>query len=198
MKLDVREIRASISISSFWRLRIRLGELEILQPRLELISGEGKSSAWDPEGMLKNLKLSLRLEASKVAVQEGWLKVNNHTQPFHLLLENLDCEVRYSKELPSYKVSLEYSRSQIHWEERDIVHGLGLEANVSLQGIAIDYFVLRRGNTLLVGSGSVKDWSAPVLQIHTAGNLDARDLNLADPSLYEGRGNIADYCGSAL
>lgn len=84
MKLDVREIRASISISSFWRLRIRLGELEILQPRLELISGEGKSSAWDPEGMLKNLKLSLRLEASKVAVQEGWLKVNNHTQPFHL------------------------------------------------------------------------------------------------------------------
>ena len=191
VKLNVQEIRASISISSFWHLRIRLGELEILRPRLELISGEDKPSTWDPEGMLKNLKLSLRLEASKVAVQDGWLKVNNHTQPFHLLIENLDCEIRYSKELPSYKVSLEYSRSQIHWEERDIVHGLGLEANVSLQGITIDYFVLRRGNTLLVGSGSVKDWSAPVLQIHTAGNLDARDLNLADPSLYEGRGSIA-------
>ncbi len=191
VKLNVPEIRASLSISSFWHLRVRLGELKIVRPRLELISGQGESSSLDPEGMIKNLKLSLRLEASKVAVQDGWLKVNNHSEPFHLSLDDLDCEIRYSKELPSYRVRLKYSRSQIYWKERDMVHGLELETNVSLQGIAIDSFLFRRGSTLLIGSGFMKDWNSPVFQIHAAGNLDAGDLNLADPSLYEGRGSIA-------
>jgi hypothetical protein len=207
VSLNVPQVRATISVSSFWHLRVRLGELRIISPRVELISGRGEST-WDPEGILKNLKLSLRLEASKAAVEQGWIKINSHAAPFHLSVDDLDCEVRYAKKLPSYKVRLEYARSRVFWEKRDIIHGLKLQADVSLQGVEIESFEFRRpgtsvsgrqsargsalpaSNTLLTGNGSIKDWKAPVLILHLRGVLDARDLILTSPSLYEGQGNI--------
>jgi hypothetical protein len=205
--LNVPQVRATISVSSFWHLRVRLSELRILSPRVELVSGRGEST-WDPEEILKDLKLSLRLEASKATVEQGWLKINDHAAPFHLSVDGLDCEVRYAKKIPSYKVRLEYARSQIFWEQRDIIHGLKLQADVSLQGVEIESFEFRRPgtpasgrqgakaialpatNTLLTGNGSMDNWKAPVLLLHVKGVLDARDLILTAPSLYEGRGHI--------
>jgi hypothetical protein len=208
VRVRVQQIRASLSISSFWHLRVRLHELRIIRPRVELISGSG-DSGWDPEGILKNLKISLRLEASKATVEQGWIKINDHAAPFHLSVDDLNCEIRYANKIPSYQVRLEYTRSRVFWEERDIIHGLKLRAEVSLQGVNIESFEFRRpgettsgrlrtdvsvpgaSNTLLTGEGSIRDWNAPVLQLHIDGVLDERDLILATPTLNEGRGNIA-------
>jgi hypothetical protein len=187
--LKVQEINASLSISSFWHFRMRLRELNIIKPHLELISGNGESS-WEPEDILKNLKLSLRLEASNVAIQDGWLKVNNHEAPFHVSADDLSCEIRYAKEPPSYKIHLAYSRSRLFWEERDILHGLKLDTTVSLQGIQIDSFILECGNTRFLGIGSMKDWKSPVLRMHFSGTWDGHDLILATPTLNEWRGGI--------
>lgn len=190
LKLNVQEINAALSISSFWHQRVRLGELQVIRPRVELASGRGESS-WNPEELLSNLKLSLRLEASKVAVEDGWLKVNDRAAPFHIALDDLDCEVRYSrKSPPSYDVRLMYAPSRIFWEQRDFIHGLQLGANLSLEGLSIDSFRFRRGNTILSGTGSIKNWRNPAVDIHLAGNMDAADLKLTHPSLYEGRGNL--------
>ena len=189
VSIKVQQISASLSISSVWHIRLRLGELNIVKPRLELISGN-KNSSWDPEGILKNLKISLQLQAARVTVQDGWLKLNNQTAPFHGSLDDFDCQIRYSKELPSYKVHLKYSKSRLFWMKRNILHGLDLNTTMSLQGIQIDSFTLRRGTTLFTGSGSMKDWKSPVLLIHLAGIWDARDLILATPTLNEGRGRI--------
>jgi hypothetical protein len=189
--VTVEEARATLSISSFWHLRIRLAELSVTRPRVELIPGQGTSSSWNPEEFLTNLKVSLRLEAAKVEVRDGWFRANERSSPFQVSLDGLDCEIRYSKKLPSYSIRLRYGRSRIFWEERDFVHGLDLNADVSMQGVSIDFYSFQRGATVLTGSGSMKNWNSPVLQIHAAGNLDARDLRLATPSLYEGRGTIA-------
>lgn len=199
VNLQVPQIRASLSISSFWHLRVRLGELRVTRPRVELNSGDG-GSTWNPEDTLKGLKISTRLEASKVTIDQGWLKINDRTAPFQLSLDDLDCEVRYVKEHPIYRVRIEYTRSRIFWERRDILHGLEFKADVSLQGIEIESFAFRRPgmgipsmpktDTLLTGSGSIKDWKSPVLLLHITGVLDARDLVLASPSLHEGRGDI--------
>jgi translocation and assembly module TamB len=186
---SVDEIRASLSISSFWHFRIRLDELNIVRPRVELISGGGESS-WNPEEALKTLKLSLRLEAAKVTVQEGLFKVNNQPAPFHLSLEDLDCEVRYAKRLPSYKIHLKYKQGRVFYERRDIVHDLEADADLSLQGVEIESFKFRHGESLLHGSGSVRNWNSPVLLIRADGEVSAKDLILADASLYEGRGGV--------
>jgi hypothetical protein len=188
--LNVSEIRASLSISSFWHFRIRLADLHIIRPQVELVSGNGESS-WNPEEFLRTLKMSLRLEAASVVVEDGSFKVNDRKAPFHVALDDLDCEVRYAQALPSYKIHIAYKRSRLFWERRDILHDLDLIADLSLQGIGIDSFRFRHGASLLTGSGLMNDWNSPVLNLHMAGTLDVQDLKLADSSLHEGEGNLS-------
>jgi hypothetical protein len=187
--LKVSEIRASISISSFWHFRIRLADLRILRPQVELLSGKGKSE-WKPEEFLRALKMSLRLEAARAVVENGRFTVNDHTAPFYVALEDLDCEIRYAKEIPSYKIRIEYKKSRLIWEQRDFLHDLELRSDLSMRGVGIEHFRFRHGATIFTGSGLLKDWSSPVLSLHMAGTLDAQDLKLAAASLYEGKGKI--------
>jgi hypothetical protein len=193
VSLKASEIRAKLSVSSFWHLRIRLAELNILRPQVEIFSSEsGQSeSSWNPEGLLRTLKISLRLEASKAAVLNGWFKINERGAPFNLAFNDLDCEVRYSKEIPSYKIHLKYSNSRLFWEKRNIVHDLEVDANISLREIAIENFRFQHRDTLFTGSGAMKNWKFPALLIHAAGILDGEDLILTTPSLDEGRGKIS-------
>jgi hypothetical protein len=189
VSLRVAEIRARISVSSVWHLRMNLAELTILRPRVDLISGKEQSS-WNPEEMLKALQISLKLEAARVAVEDGLLRINDRTQPFYLLLDDLDCEIRYAKKIPSYKIHIAYKRSRIHWEHRDIFHDLDLASDLSLQGIEIEHYKLRRGASLFEGRGFLKNWNAPELNLQINGVWDARDLVLAHASLFEGKGNL--------
>jgi autotransporter translocation and assembly factor TamB len=186
--LRAEKIRAALSVSSFWRLRVRLDELYILRPQVELVAGGG--SGWNPEETLKTVKLSLRLEAAKVLVSEGRFRINEYTAPFHLQLEDLDCEIRYSDRLPSYRIRLDYKRSRIYYRRRDIVHDLAAQADLSAQGIEIESFDFRHGRSRLQGHASVRGWNAPVLLVHAAGTVGAEDLVLAHPSLKEGDGTI--------
>jgi translocation and assembly module TamB len=188
--LRVPQIRASISISSFWHLRMRLAGLDIIRPQVELISGGGDST-WNPEEALKTLKISLRLEAARVRIQEGLLQINHHTSPFNLSLQNFNCEIRYSNKLPSYKIQIAYAHSRIFWERRDIVHNLEANLDLSLRGIEIEFFKFGYSSSLLTGSGSIRNWKEPVLLLHVAGLYDARDLTLAHPSIHEGHGTIS-------
>jgi len=187
--LKVPEIRASISISSLWHFRMRLSSLDVVRPQVELISGGG-NSAWDPEEALKTLQMSLRLEAARVRIQKGLLRVNDRTSPFNLELQNFDCEIRYSNETPSYKIRISYERSRVFWEGREIVHDLAANLDLSLRGIEIEFFKFRYHSSLLTGSGSIRNWKNPILLLHAAGLYDARDMTLADPSIREGHGMI--------
>jgi translocation and assembly module TamB len=191
VSIRASSIKARISVSSFWHFRIRLAELEVLRPQVELLSEESaeSDSSWNPQGILNALKISFRLEASRAVVLDGIFKINDRSAAFNLSYRDLDCEIRYSKK-PSYKIHLEYSQSRIFWEKRDIVHDLELDADISLNGIDIEYIKFRHGATLFTGSGSMKDWASPALFIHVAGKMDARDLTLTTPSLDEGRGDL--------
>lgn len=179
--LRAEKIRGVLSVSSFWRLRVRLDELYVFRPQIELVSGGGRG--WNPEQALKTVKLSLRLEASRVQLSEGRFRINDYTTPFHLELEDLDCEVRYSDKRPSYKIRLEYKRSRIHYKGRDILHDLAAQADLSEEGIEIESFDFRHGRSRLQGHGSLRGWNAPILLVHAGGTAGAEDLILAHPSL---------------
>ena len=187
--LRVPKIRAAASISSLWNFRIRLSSLDVLQPQVEFRSADSNSS-WSPEEMLKTLKISLRLEAAKVRIQDGVIQVNQRTAPFNLLLHNLDCEIRYSDRLPSYKLHVAYDHSNVFWEGRHIAHDLEANLDLSVGGIEIEFFKFRYGTSLLTGSGSFGDWNDRVLLIRATGLYDARDLILAHPSINEGSGTL--------
>ncbi len=189
VSLKVDEVRAAVSVSSLWHLRARLSELNIVHPQMELLTGKEKT-AWNPEGLLKTLKMSFRLESGKVLVQDGLVKVNGRKAPFNLSLNHLDCGIRYSKELPSYKIDLEYRQSRLFWENRNILHDLAVHSDLSIGGLEIEFFRFRYHDSLLTGSGSVKNWESPVLRIHAAGRYDINDLVLAHSSIHEGSGTL--------
>jgi hypothetical protein len=140
---------------------VRLADLHIIRPQVDLVSG-GKESNWNPEEFLRTLKMSMRLEAASVVVEDGFFKVNDRKKPFHVALEDLDCEIRYVKRIPSYKIRIKYKRSRLIWEKRDIVRDLELISDLSVQGVGIDSFRFRHGASLFTGSGSMKDWNSPV------------------------------------
>ena len=188
--LSVPEIRAAVSISSLWHFRMRLSSLDMVRPQVELVSGGGRSS-WNPEEALKVLKVSLRLEAARVRIEDGLLKVNDRASPFNLSLHGLDCEIRYSNEAPSYKIRIAYDHSRVFWERRTIVHDLEATLDLSRRGIEIEFFRFAYSSCLLTGSGSLRNWQEPVLLLHTAGLCDAGDLALAHPSIHEGHGVIS-------
>jgi hypothetical protein len=188
--LRISEIRAKFSLSSLWHFRIRLGELHLVQPQVELVTG-GEGGEWNPEDFLKTLKVSMRLETEELTVEDGRFKINEQSAPFNLSLKDLDCRIGYDKGLPSYRIFLSYKESRLFYEQRDIVHDLKLTANLSLQEIKIENIEFRHGDTLLNGSGSVKNWNSPELLLHMTGTVHSRDMVLADSSLFEGRGGIA-------
>jgi translocation and assembly module TamB len=194
VRVKTDKIYARMSISSFWHFRVRLAELEALRPQVELFSAQSESSessSWDPSRILNSLKISLRLETSKAAIVDGLFKINDRSAPFNLNFHDLDCEIRYSKKLPSYKIHLAYSQSRLFWEQRNIVHDFELAADLSLSRIAIESFKFRHGSTLFRGSGSMENWRSPTLWIHAAGNMDAKDLILASPSIDQIRGALS-------
>lgn len=190
VSVRVDEIRAAVRVSSFWHFRMRLAELDIVRPRVELVSGGG-AAAWDPAEALRALRVSLRLEASRVRVREGLLRVNGRTAPFNLSLRRFDGEIRYAKEGPAYKIRVAYESGGVFWERRDIPHDLTASLDLSARGVEIEFFKFRYRSSLLTGGGSIRGWDAPVLLVHAAGLCDASDLTLAHPSIRDGHGTIS-------
>ncbi|MBN2317660.1 MAG: translocation/assembly module TamB [Acidobacteria bacterium] len=187
--LKIDEIRAKFSLSSFWHFRLRLGELHIVRPTVELRTG-GKGGGWNPNDLLKTLSVSLSLETEKLTVQEGLFKINESSAPFNVSLNDLECRIGYSRARPSYRIELAYKQSRFFYKERDIIHDLKLTADLSIEGVDIENIEFRHGDSLLFGTGSVKNWDSPELLLHMTGTVRSRDMILADSSLTEGWGGI--------
>lgn len=187
--LKIDEVRAKFSLSSLWHFRLRLGELHLVRPRVELKTG-GEGGGWNPDEFLKTLHITLNLETERLTVQEGLFQINEHSAPFNVSLQDLECRIGYSNTRPSYRIDLAYKESRVFYEHRDIVHDLKLTADLSIEGVEIENLEFRHRESLLGGTGSVKNWDSPVLLLEMAGVVSAKDLVMADSSLYEGRGGV--------
>jgi len=187
--LKIDEVQAKFSLSSFWHFRLRLGELHIVRPTLELRTG-GEGGGWNPNNLLRTLNISLSLETEKLSIQEGLFRINESSAPFNVSLNDLECRIGYRRARPSYRIELAYKQSRFFYKERDIVHDLKLAADVSIEGVEIENLEFRHGESVLSGTGSVKNWDAPTLLLHMTGTVRSRDMVLADSSLTEGWGGI--------
>ncbi len=187
--LKIDAVRARFSLSSLWHFRLRLGELHLVRPRVELRTG-GKGGGWNPDEFLKTLHITLNLETERLTVQEGLFQINEHSAPFNVSLQDLECRIGYDKTRPSYRIDIAYKESRVFYERRDIVHDLKLTADLSVEGVEIESLEFRHRESLLEGKGSVKNWDSPILLLEMAGVVSAKDLEMADSSLYEGRGGL--------
>jgi len=164
-----------------------------VHPEVELATGsgeEGEKASWDPEKILNALDISMNLETEQLTVTEGLLRINEYSAPFNISLRDLDCRIGYSDGPRGYSIFLSYKQSRLLYKERDIVHDLTVEAELTRQGIEIKNIEFRHNESSLRGTGSMPGWDSPVLHLDMAGEVSASDLILADASLNEGRGMV--------
>jgi hypothetical protein len=189
LNLSVEEIRGSLSIASLWHFKVRLAELYVLRPRLTLASSD-KGSAWDPENLLRTLRMSFEIETGQLTVQGGVVNLNNKAVPFELALRDLSCELRYVPGPSRYIIRLAYENGQINWAGRDISYSLNARLDLSLERLEIESFEIHSQRSLLRGSASVPNWKFPVLSVRGSGVVDGRDLVLFHSSLSEVQGDL--------
>ncbi len=184
------EVSGRVSVSSLWHLSAHLAELNIVHPQVALVSHDGGGNGWNPEEILQSLRISLDLAVGRVNLSRGLIGINNTRIPFELSLDELDCEVRYVGRPQHYEIRLAYRNSRFLYEGRDIKYDLDTRLSLSMGGIDIKAFGIRRGKTLLSGWGWVRDWQSPAVLLHATGSVDAEDLVLLTPDLQGSSGNI--------
>ncbi len=189
MTLEVDEISGRISISSMWHFRLHLAELNIVRPRIALISARG-GGGWNPEDFLKSLRMSFDLAAGRISLTDGWARLDDKYIPLNLSLQDVTCEVHYIPQPQRYRARLAYRNGRLLYEGRDIQYDLDTRASLSMQGVDVESFRLQRGKSLLFGDGWIRDWASPVLLLHASGNLDGADLALFSSDLREAHGSI--------
>ncbi|MEJ2110524.1 MAG: translocation/assembly module TamB domain-containing protein [Acidobacteriota bacterium] len=191
IKMD--QIRARFNLSSLWHFQMRLAELHLVNPQVDLFTAEDKdkeASAWDPEKILRTLDISLSLETEQFTVTNGRIRINEQSAPFNVSLKDLICRIGYQDEPLGYKIFLSYKDSRFYYKERDIVHDLKVEMDLSLTGIAIETLEFDFGESRLHGSGTMPSWDSPELLIHLSGPVTSEHLVLANSSLDKGSGSV--------
>ncbi len=197
LALKMEEIDTRFSLSSLWRLRMRVNELHLVRPQIELATGEDtekkEESSWNLEKLLQTLfpeSKNISFELKQLTVTDGLIKINEVSSPFNLSLKDLECQIGYQDDPEGYAIYLAYRESRFFYKQRDIVHDLKVSAILSPQGVRIENLVFRLEESELQGSGAMENWNSPELQLNIAGTVTSKHLVLANDSLDEGEGMV--------
>jgi hypothetical protein len=187
--LHIDEISGSLSVTSLWRPKIQLNELNLIRPQIKLSSAQG-GGPWNPEPLLKILRFSLGFGVGKIVLSDGTLQVNNRSTPFDLSARDFQCEMHYSKDPSSYKVHIAYKEGSFVIKHQPLVYDLDVNTSLTLDGLDIESFELARQRTVLKGKGSLTSWASPVLNLHAEGTVNAEEMVPLAKDLKEAAGDF--------
>ena len=188
IELAVDEIEGRLRLLSLWRFKVDLAEVHARRPRLRVAVGRD-GEAFDPEKIMQGLNVSLDLAAGKVTIDGGWLDFNDRRIPVDLVLRDALCEVSYRARPRGYAVHLAYRDGSAVWSGRPLTYDLDTRLLVTLDGVEIDSYDFREGESRLRGAGSLVGWRSPVLRLRAAGKLAAQEIALFAPALTGARGD---------
>jgi hypothetical protein len=187
--LQIDEISGSLNVTSLWRPKIQLNELNLIRPQIKLSSAQ-EGGAWNPEPLLKILRFSLGFGVGKIVLNNGTLQVNNRSTPFDLSARDFQCEMHYSKDPSSYKVHIAYKEGSFFIQHQRLVYDLDVHTSLTLGGLDIESFELARHRTVLKGKGALTSWSSPVLNLYAEGTVNAEEMMPLAKDLNEAAGDF--------
>ena len=187
--LNITEISGSISITSLWRPKIQLNELNLIQPQIKLSSGQ-EGSPWNPEPLLRVLRFSLGFGIGKIGLRDGILRVNNRSTPFDLSARDFQCEMRYSADPSSYRVHFAYKEGSFVIQQHPLIYDLDVNLGLTIEGLDIESFELARHRTVLKGRGSLTNWKSPVLTLRAEGPVNTEEMMPLADNLKEAAGDF--------
>jgi hypothetical protein len=136
------------------------------------------------------IRRSLAVAARKAIVKDSWVEYNNRHIPLDLVLDALECDIQYRPNPQRYVAQVSYRNSPLFWQGRKFVYDLSAHLEVLPTGLEIVEFKLREDKSNFTGSGSLKPWDAPTLQVRVVGTLAGEDAVLLTPALADARGAV--------
>jgi translocation and assembly module TamB len=185
--LTVDEISGSIKLAALWRPKIDLGELNLIRPRMTIMREPNAASS----NLQPIIRRSLDVAARRAAIRDGLVDLNYRHIPLNLVMDSLDCSIRFQSNPERYVVDVAYKNSPLDWAGRKFVYDLNANVQLLHTGLTIHSFELREDKSRLSGSGTVDNWGAPVLRVRATGTLASEDLTLLTPDLKDARGNVS-------
>jgi autotransporter translocation and assembly factor TamB len=184
------QISGSFRITTLWRPKFELGELNLVRPHISITPQPG-GAPWSIEPIMRR---SLDVAARKTTLRDGWVQYNNRRIQLNLDLEGLDCGFQYRPDPQSYLVHLAYKNGSLLWSNRKFVYDLDAVLAVFRTGLEIIEFKLREDKSRFNGNGTLMPWNSPILNIHAVGALAGEDAVLLTPDLKEARGEVNVNC----
>lgn len=186
LNLAVAEASGSFRLATFWRPRIELSELNLDRLRMSIVPQPG-GGPWSMEPIIRR---SLSVAARRARVKDSWVEYDNRRIPLDLVLDGLECNIQYHPDPQRYAVEVSYRNSPLLWLGRRFVYDLNARLNVMPTGLEIVEFKVREDRSTFQGSGSLRPWKSPVLQVRLSGILAGEDAVLITPALKDARGQV--------
>ena len=176
----VQHLTLDASLLTFLTPRIRLTSLAAVRPTFHLIVlPDGATNQPQPrvassEPMPQTL---LNMAIEKTRIQDGMVLVNDRKVPFELAAGPIQLMMRYLPEQRAYQATLNTENITFRLKNSTETHSR-LQVKLQLAGdsIRIDSLNLQTGDSRLMATGEVRDFSAPRWKANVWGSVDARQI----------------------
>lgn len=176
----VRHLTLDASLLTFLTPKIRLTSLTAVSPTLHLIVlPDGTTNQPQPQVAstepLPQTLLSMAVEQTRV--QDGWLLMNDHKVPFEMAAGPMHLMMRYIPEQAAYQATLDTRNITFRLKNSTETHStLQVSLRLAQDSVRIDSLHFQTGDSRLMATGELRDFSAPNWKTKVWGSVDAREI----------------------
>ena len=176
----VKHLTLDASLLTFFTPKLRLTSLTAVSPTFHLIVlPDGTTNQPQPRVAsnepLPQTLLSMAIEQTRI--EDGLVLVNDHKVPFELAAGPVHLIMRYMPEQSAYLASLLTQNITFRLKKSTETHSrLQVKLQLTRDSIRIDSLNLQTGDSRLMATGEMRDFSAPSWKTNVWGSVDAREI----------------------
>jgi translocation and assembly module TamB len=176
----VRHLILDASLLTFLTPRIRLTSLLAVSPTFHLIvSPDGTTNQPQPRVTssepLPRTLLNMAIEQTRI--EDGLVLVNDRKVPFELAAGPMHLLMRYMSEQEVYLATLDTRNITFRLKNSSETHcRLQVKLQLAQDSVRIDSLNLQTGQSRLMATGEVRNFSAPSWKTNVWGSVDAREI----------------------
>lgn len=181
---QAKSAQIGLKVISLWRRDVKLQELDVVEPRIDLIVGpDGRTNLPEPKvkrrGERSAIETLLNLAIDHFSFRNGIFEVDARSKtPFNLRGRNLDAAFGYEMAAPRYRGDISIQSLDVRWDGQKPVP-LGVQMAVTLEPnrIGVSSAHLSTGGSAVNFSGALEDLASPRAAFRYDGTVAAADLS---------------------
>jgi translocation and assembly module TamB len=176
----VSQLRLRATLRSYLEPKIVLASLEAVRPEVHLIVyPDGTTNAPQPAaaGNGSTPGVLLALEIGETRVRDGLFLWNDRRIPWELASGPLQIAMRYSRNGPGYKASIDAENLVFRLQKAAQAHSkIHADVELTRHAFSIDNMVVATGPSKLTIRGRLTDFAQPMWQFTANGSVKAREM----------------------